>query len=145
MYAYIDFQTLTLCSQAYKDGIDRLETNFNACRFDRVMQAVIDTVDFAYIDSVKHSDRPLGMIKSIIQAIMYILGHQVRWDRSKSPRPYTLTKQPTYHGITSDLLSGQSLQLAKHFLTLSCFYNRNWMSVSGQSAASLSRTTCSRK
>jgi hypothetical protein len=78
MHAHIDFQTLTFCSQAYKDGIDRLETNFNACRFDRVMQAVIDTVDFLYIDNVKHSDRPLGMIKSIIQSIMYILGHQVR-------------------------------------------------------------------
>lgn len=63
-------------SEVYGTSMEELETNFNASRFDRVMAEVQEVVDLRYINAVKHDNVPLPAIKSIIQAIMFILGHQ---------------------------------------------------------------------
>mmetsp|Transcript_38619 Transcript_38619/g.95031 ORF Transcript_38619/g.95031 Transcript_38619/m.95031 type:complete len:963 (-) Transcript_38619:680-3568(-) len=63
-------------SQAYQDSQNRLATHFNASRFDLVMSEVMNSVDLPYISSIKDQAKPNPIIRSILQAIMYMLGHQ---------------------------------------------------------------------
>mmetsp|Transcript_40623 Transcript_40623/g.98778 ORF Transcript_40623/g.98778 Transcript_40623/m.98778 type:complete len:116 (-) Transcript_40623:158-505(-) len=78
------------------------------------MSEVIQTVDLRYIDGVKTTSSPLPMIMRIMQAIMYILGHQ-ELDVTKWPK---CRKLITHHIFKEMRMIDVRSQLKIHKLTL---------------------------
>lgn len=83
-------------SEATKEREELLSTHFNAARFDLVTAATVSEVDLKYIDAVR-TQKPYPVVIKIVQAIMYILGHQERdvseWPKCKKLVTHHLFKE----------------------------------------------------
>ena len=67
------------------EATERLGTHFKAARFDLVTEETVTAVDGTFVEQLKKAQNPRPTDVAIIQAIMYILGHQQR-DVSEWPK-----------------------------------------------------------
>uniref|UniRef100_A0A7S0MJH0 Uncharacterized protein n=2 Tax=Cryptomonas curvata TaxID=233186 RepID=A0A7S0MJH0_9CRYP len=93
--------------QSNIDAEEILHTHFKAARFDLVTEKTVNSVDVCFIDKIKKSSKPQAIEIAIIQAIMYILGHQQRdvseWPKCRKLLTHHLFKEMKMIDVRSQL------------------------------------------
>ena len=96
---------------------ERLATEFRAARFHLATERAAGAVDGGFEDRLKRAEAPAAADVAVVQAVMYILGHQQRdvsdWPKCRRLLTHHLLKEMRMIDVRGPRLKVHKLRLAR--------------------------------